>query len=278
MQSELLVHLLSGQAKDTEELERDATALGWSLKGSRVAGVIELHLHPGAGLAERVELMRQTAEAVADAFLEKTGEKRVPAGNFEGTVVCFPRVVSPPRGGEGGDLCREQATGRVILEALKRTVGVPFKCAIGPPFQGVAKLKYSWSRARLALDIGKAIHPGRELHVWDEIELFYIASLLADTGAAQELHVRIVKPLTDYDAARQAGLLPTLEALITAGGNRSVAARQLYVHRGTVKYRMERIKALLGFDPLAPRTLPKVALALALWRLGSHRFGHTAQE
>ncbi|MEW6547700.1 MAG: PucR family transcriptional regulator ligand-binding domain-containing protein [Bacillota bacterium] len=278
MQSELLVHLLSGQAKDDEELERDASALGWSLRGSRLAAVIEVHFHPGAGLAERVELMRQTAEAVAGAFLEKTGEKRVPAGNFEGTVVCFPRVVSLPRGGQGGDVDREQATGRVILQALKHTVGVPFWCGIGPPFQGVGKLKYSWSRAKLALDIGKTIHPERELHLWDEVELFYIASLLADSGGARELHARIVKPLADYDAAHQARLLPTLEALITAGGNRSVAARQLYVHRGTVKYRMERIRALLGFDPLAPRMLPKVALGLALWRLESHRFSHTVQE
>jgi sugar diacid utilization regulator len=278
MQSELLVHLLSGQAKGGEELERDASALGWSLRGLRVAAVIQLHFHPGTGLAQRVELMRQAAEAVAGAFLEKTGEQRVPAGNFEGTVVSFPRAVSLPRGRDGRDVDREQATGRVILQALKLTIGVPFSCGIGPPFQGVEKLKYSWSRARLALDIGRVIHPDRELHLWDEVELFYIASLLADTSAARELHTRIVRPLADYDDAHQARLLPTLEALITTGGNRSAAAHQLYVHRGTVKYRMERIRALLGFDPLAPRMLPKVALGLALWRLGSYRFSHTVQE
>lgn len=277
MQSELLVQLLSGQAKGGEELERDASALGWSLRGLRVAAVIQLHFHPGTGLAERVELMRQTAEAVAGAFMEKTGEQRVPAGNFEGTVVSFPPAVSLPRGRDAGDLDREQATGRVILQTLKRTIGLPFSCGIGPPFQGVGQLKYSWSRARLALNIGRVIHPERELHVWDEVELFYIASLIADTSAAAELHTRIIKPLANYDDAHQARLLPTLEALITAGGNRSAAAHQLYVHRGTVKYRMERIRALLGFDPLAPRMLPKVALGLALWRLGSHRFSHTAQ-
>ncbi|MDI6894731.1 MAG: PucR family transcriptional regulator ligand-binding domain-containing protein [Bacillota bacterium] len=278
MQSELLVQLLSGEVKEDEKLEPDAAALGWSLRGSRVAVVIELHLHPGTGLAERVELMRTAAEAVSGAFLERTGEKRAPAGSFEGTVVSFPAVIPSRRGGEGGDLEREQAAGTVIMQALKHTVGVPFQCGIGPPFQGVAQLRHSWSRARLALDIGKTIHPERELHFWDEIDLFHIASLVADTDAARELHTRIVKPLADHDALRHGKLLPTLEALITAGGNRTVAARQLYLHRGTVKYRIERMADLLGFDPLAPRMLPKVALALALWRLGYHPFDQTAQE
>lgn len=277
MQNELLVQLLSGQVHDDREVATDAAALGWSLGGSRVALVIELDLHPGVALAERVDSMRAAAEAVSGAFLERTGERRAPAGTFEGTVVSFPAVVSPRRGGEVDDLQREEATGAVVVQALKGSLGVPFRCGIGPPFRGVDKLRHSWTRARLALDIGKTVQPDRNLHLWDEIELFHIASAVADTDAARELHARIVEPLARYDADHQGKLLPTLEVLIRAGGNRSVAARQLYLHRGTVKYRVQRMVEVLGFDPLAPRMLPKVALGVALWRLGSRRFRHIGQ-
>ncbi len=63
-------------------------------------------------------------------------------------------------------------------------------------------------------------------------------------------------------------LLETLETfIIDANGNIDKSAEMLYVHKGTVKYRLKRINEILGFDM---RKMPEsltIYKALALYRI-----------
>ncbi|MFI1035472.1 PucR family transcriptional regulator [Streptomyces sp. NPDC020951] len=58
-------------------------------------------------------------------------------------------------------------------------------------------------------------------------------------------------------------LLQTLEALITADGNRARAAAELIIHRSTIDYRLRRIEELTGHSPTRVRGLHTLHTALA---------------
>ena len=61
-------------------------------------------------------------------------------------------------------------------------------------------------------------------------------------------------------------LRPTLEAVIDARGNRSRAARELFIHRSTIDYRLNRVHEQTGHDPADSRGLQYLRTALALHR------------
>jgi hypothetical protein len=72
-----------------------------------------------------------------------------------------------------------------------------------------------------------------------------------------------------YAAAARAGgeLVETLDAFFAAGGVLESAARALFVHPNTVRYRLKRIGEITGFAPLTPRDAFALRVALAIGRM-----------
>ena len=86
-----------------------------------------------------------------------------------------------------------------------------------------------------------------------------------DARAAERLRTVIYGPL----AAAATSLLPTLDAYLESGGALEPAARRLFVHPNTVRYRLRRITELTGRDPTEPRDLLILQTAVILGRLSS---------
>jgi len=63
------------------------------------------------------------------------------------------------------------------------------------------------------------------------------------------------------------GLLETLDAFFTAGGVLESAARELYVHPNTVRYRLKRVAEVTGLSPLDGRDAFALRMALTIGRL-----------
>ena len=79
---------------------------------------------------------------------------------------------------------------------------------------------------------------------------------------------RILRQEIYATLARSGGeLLETLDAFFTAGGVLEAAARSLFVHPNTVRYRLRRIGDITGFSPLDPRDGYALRLSLTIGRL-----------
>ena len=72
-----------------------------------------------------------------------------------------------------------------------------------------------------------------------------------------------------YGALVRAGgeLLETLDAFFAAGGVLESAARSLFVHPNTVRYRLRRVGEVTGLSPLVPRDAFTLRIALTVGRL-----------
>lgn len=95
------------------------------------------------------------------------------------------------------------------------------------------------------------------------------AELLPERALAGDSQARRSLRQDVYGALLRAGgeLLETLDAFFAAGGVLESAARTLYVHPNTVRYRLRRIAEVTGFSPLAPRDAFALRIALAIGRL-----------
>ena len=88
-------------------------------------------------------------------------------------------------------------------------------------------------------------------------------TLAGDDDARRRLVDDIYRPLADRDD----DLLTTVSAYVGCGGSVERAARELYVHPNTVRYRLQRAGQICGVNLLDPRGRYVAQLALGVGRL-----------
>ena len=93
--------------------------------------------------------------------------------------------------------------------------------------------------------------------------------LLPERALSGDTEARRVLRHDAYGAVARAGggLLETLDAFFAAGGVLESAARSLYVHPNTVRYRLKRISEVTGLSPLDARDVFALRVALTIGRL-----------
>ncbi len=116
-----------------------------------------------------------------------------------------------------------------------------------------------------AKDVGalvSTLRPGR-LHHFDEI--LFPRALMGDADARDMLIERLVTPLAGN--RRGESLLETLCTLADEGFQLANTAKILCIHISTLRYRLERIEAILSVSFEDPRVRFQLQVALALYRL-----------
>jgi hypothetical protein len=117
----------------------------------------------------------------------------------------------------------------------------------------------AYSRAAAALEV--AIHLDEPKAVYEEV--VPLAMVLAGPEEDRKAFVNSqLGPLLQDPLGKE--LLKSLEAFYGAGQSVAAAARDLYVHRHTLEYRLTRIEDVLGRDIRAPHTRMLLELAMAL--------------
>ena len=90
-----------------------------------------------------------------------------------------------------------------------------------------------------------------------------------DDSARKTLLASIYRPLV----AASNGLIETLGSYLQGGHSLEAAARELFVHSNTVRYRLRRVTDVTGWDPLIPREAFVLQTALIVGRLSAPRQG-----
>ncbi|WP_343317612.1 helix-turn-helix domain-containing protein [Arthrobacter sp. TMP15] len=86
-----------------------------------------------------------------------------------------------------------------------------------------------------------------------------------DESARRALLLSIYRPLV----AASNGLIETLISYLQGGHSLEAAARELFVHSNTVRYRLRRVCDVTGWDPLVPREAFVLQTAIIVGRLAT---------
>jgi DNA-binding PucR family transcriptional regulator len=94
--------------------------------------------------------------------------------------------------------------------------------------------------------------------------------LLAAAGRGPELEGFVrqwLGALLDYDAQHSADLVRTLAEYLECGGNYDDTAKAVAVHRSTLRYRLQRIREISGYDLTDVDSRFNLHAATRAWRL-----------
>ncbi len=222
--------LVRGDVDDS--LRSRVAALGWTGQGAMlvVAGTTDGPLDQ-----RRAADLRRATRRLADVLIGIQGDR----------LLLFLRGV--------GDVS-------TAVHAVLPRFG-PGAVVVGPPATDLTDCSRSARAALAGLQAAPAwAHAPRPV---EADELLPERVLVGDDAARRQLVARAYAPL----AASTGALLETLEAYLGTGRSLEAAARALYVHPNTVRYRLRRVTDVTGWDPLDARDCYVLQTAIALGRL-----------
>jgi purine catabolism regulator len=259
-QSDFLHELLGGRVQQVEEVLSRSRSLGWHLDRPLVVVVAELERAPGAELSD-LEDQRLHAR-LTDAWTSAVHDCD-PGAAVAGFATEFVAIVGVP---DHRDLAEAAAPARSISAGLARHRQI-LSLGVSRPVTTPIGLATAYHQATKAMQIGRRIHgPGTITH-FDSLGVFRLLSLIDDDDELRSFAIDSLGPLLRLDAAERDDLLRTLEALVECNLNVARAARRLYFHYNTLRYRITKLERLLGPFTTDPNRCLQIGLALQILRI-----------
>jgi len=225
----------------------------------RGAGVIVLRAAPRAAQSgdwrERVlVLVMRTLRSLAPGSLATTDDSEVAAE----VSVIVPAEDDERLARAAAGLVRELDDS---LSGFHMTTGRSRRCA------DPVDLYRAGSEARLAVNVGEA--EGHTTLAFEDTGAYrlLLPAMSEDPGELERFYAETIQPLSDYDDQYETELVATVEAYLDNDGNVAATAKQLFTHRHTVRYRLERVRELCGHDVSATEGREKLGLGLKAMRV-----------
>ena len=237
---ELVQDLLTGT--DDESAYLRAEALCYDLGPPHQVAVLEVTegspVHEDVLLAARRALRQQQVSALL--------------GTIAGTV-----VIVAPGGGTDWEALR--------LATAAQLGGGGGRLGVGEPRPRPSLLPHSLREAQLALRLQKVSSESERTSAFADLDVLRMLASVDDLADVEGFVRKWLGVLTTYDERQHTQLLKTLTQYLQHGGGYEATSRALSVHRSTLKYRLQRIRELTGFDLGDPETRFNLELATRAW-------------
>lgn len=146
-------------------------------------------------------------------------------------------------------------------EVLESGTNEAFRCFVSNPKFRLEELLEAYRECGKAMDISGRLSYERTVTLFSDLELNYIFRHIPQ-DTMQKFCDNLLGPLTRKGEDYTSEMLRTLEAYFANEGHVNDVAKQLFVHRNTVLYRLEKAGELLGVDLKKISDLLQLKLAL----------------
>jgi sugar diacid utilization regulator len=249
--------VLAREVTDRGDIVARAAEMGADLE--RGAGVLIVRAAPraaqtGEWRARVMTLALRALRSLAAGALASAQEDEVAAE----IAVIVPAEDDGRLAHAAAGLSRELADG---LAGFHLTIGHSRRA--GDPVD----LYRAGNEARLAVNVGEAEERG--LLAFEDTGAYrlLLPAISEDQRELERFYEETVAPLSSYDEQYETELVATVEAYLENDGNVAATAKQLFTHRHTIRYRLERVKELCGHDVSATEGREKLGLGLKAMRV-----------
>jgi len=109
------------------------------------------------------------------------------------------------------------------------------------------------------------IHKEREFSIgYGELGVKRLLYLIIDHPEVDRFYKEALSPLEAYDEEWETDLLDSLRVYVNEGANLNSTARALFIHRHTLRYRLEQIADILKVDIDSQEVLLNLQIAFLI--------------
>lgn len=120
------------------------------------------------------------------------------------------------------------------------------KISLGQFYPNLNQVPLSYQSAKQVLALGKKYHPFTQKYLFEDFRLPVLLTPLTHSWQGEQLSQSIIK-LKQCDKSGQ--LMKTLHSLFEHQGNLKLCSESLYIHRNTLRYRLNKIEEITQISP-----------------------------
>ncbi len=236
-------NLLSGRLKNTREIESLCLQNGFDFKKSRLCFSIHIPEYESYTLAKRRAYERKIYSYIDDVFQDT--DYCVLKTVFQTRFIIFCLFNDSPKQKDAS------IAGFNLSKALSDTFiknGIASYIGYSQPAHDSSTIISCYHQADEAVNIGKNIHPDSNIYSYYDDAIYHIIINHFTNQELLEIYDETLGVLEKYDEKTQSELLLTLRTYLKCDKNISQSAKELFIHRNTMFYRLEQIKEQLSVD------------------------------
>ncbi|MBO1512623.1 CdaR family transcriptional regulator [Metabacillus bambusae] len=240
LQSEIVNQLISEEGLNEESIKERAGFLGINLEHPRIVIVIEK--------SDYTEISNQK---LIRSVQYEVGKTDLIGITFNNEIVILKAVAVKESKGELTP----------FLKRLLKVSGGKVLIGSGSLAGNIKELKSSFYQAKRAIMVGSKLLPDASFYHYEDYQLEVTLAKLAQDEEDKSAFSYYHKLL---DQGKKGELIHTLEAYIREGGELNKIADSLFIHRNTLRYRLEKIRELTNKDPRNIKDLIELYMAKLL--------------
>jgi len=137
-------------------------------------------------------------------------------------------------------------------------VQTPFHFGVGRLYGDILDMKHSYQEAKIAYK--SAIDKSERILFYADLDIEMLVDSIP-THMAKRFCDKVLNQLTDEDLESYSQLL---EVFVRHNGSISKAADELYIHKNTYQYRLNKLGSLTGYNPRELKDLIRLSFAFKL--------------
>lgn len=156
----------------------------------------------------------------------------------------------------------------VILKNIVKKVQISYHfqmiVGVGSSYNYIEEIKLSYQEAKSTIKISKIINSKEQVYFYNNLGVYAFLSQIKNDKFLDNYKNNKLKILEDADKIQEGCLCDTLEAYLDNNCNANATAEALFIHRNTMRYRMDKIKKILGTELTDVSFFLELKLAFAI--------------
>lgn len=145
--------------------------------------------------------------------------------------------------------------------SLEYHIGVSGVC------QQFLDISKGYMNAQEALRISNKLSAQGNIFYFSDLMSYHLLDSVLDRKQMEEFYQSILGDLVEFDHKHRTQFIATLYYYFKCGENISAAAKEMYIHRNTFIYRIEKIKMILNNDLKSSEDIFSIQLAMHIMRV-----------
>ena len=141
-----------------------------------------------------------------------------------------------------------EEVGDEIRKKVNEKVDFTVTVGIGEYKNDVFAIKESYEEAKEAINVSRAISKENNTSVYEKLGAYRLLDSFYNSEKAEKFLSSYLGDLIHYEEENNINLIKSLKALIQNDWNMKEAAKKLYIHYNTMKYRMKKVEEILDVD------------------------------
>lgn len=221
-----------------ETLHRRATYLGYQLSSSYWVLVVEYDVVPNEELLpDEVKRLASTLNSLLSF------RQALVITQTQGATILYPVKEGQPT------LEKVQHLAETIRQKVSGiTEGWTVSIGVGMLYPDLLSIPRAYREAQHAVKIGRALGGTHSITTFSELGIYRMLLQFAESRNPNEFFCEALERLLEYDQQADKELVKTLRAFLECNGNLTETSDRLFIHRNTLKYRLERIRDITQID------------------------------